>query len=372
MFADPMSGGMFGGIGGGGQSDATGSLASILGEYLRNVMSGQIAAGGALAQNNYDPKASFAQNALNPAALAQATDIAFGIGPGNIRAYHGSPHSFDKFDISKIGTGEGAQAYGHGLYFAENPGVAESYKGLQGRASTDPMANVASKSLAAGHDAERSLRAVFPRATDEQISQAIATAKNPPPGHMYEVDIHADPKAFLDWDKPLSAQPGPVRQALANLSPPPAVSKLFDAEALAGNRGNMPFSTIYGALSHNMGGTRPHSNEAAASLALNQAGIPGIRYLDQGSRNPGFSSITPATLDARIDSLRADIAGGGGNQQKMLDQLAGLERERDSYRNLTHNYAVFDDSLIEILRKYGILGPVAAPAMMPFMGDQQQ
>ena len=33
-----------------------------------------------------------------------------------IRAFHGSPHDFDAFDLSKIGTGEGAQAYGHGLY----------------------------------------------------------------------------------------------------------------------------------------------------------------------------------------------------------------------------------------------------------------
>src|SRR5688572_28410905 len=45
-----------------------------------------------------------------------------------IRAYHGSPHDFDKFSLSKIGTGEGARAYGHGLYFAENPKVAEEYK----------------------------------------------------------------------------------------------------------------------------------------------------------------------------------------------------------------------------------------------------
>ena len=37
--------------------------------------------------------------------------------PGGIRAYHGSPYDFPAFDISKIGTGEGAQAYGHGLYF---------------------------------------------------------------------------------------------------------------------------------------------------------------------------------------------------------------------------------------------------------------
>jgi len=42
--------------------------------------------------------------------------------------FHGTPHKFDQFDLSKIGTGEGAQAYGHGLYFAENPGVAESYR----------------------------------------------------------------------------------------------------------------------------------------------------------------------------------------------------------------------------------------------------
>jgi len=45
-----------------------------------------------------------------------------------IRAYHGSPHNFERFDLSKIGTGEGAQVYGHGLYFAENPAVAEDYK----------------------------------------------------------------------------------------------------------------------------------------------------------------------------------------------------------------------------------------------------
>jgi hypothetical protein len=43
-------------------------------------------------------------------------------------AFHGSPHIFDAFDMSKIGSGEGAQSYGHGLYFAEAPGVAKSYQ----------------------------------------------------------------------------------------------------------------------------------------------------------------------------------------------------------------------------------------------------
>ena len=44
--------------------------------------------------------------------------------PQGIRAYHSSPHDFERFDLSKIGTGEGAQVYGHGLYFAENPAVS--------------------------------------------------------------------------------------------------------------------------------------------------------------------------------------------------------------------------------------------------------
>ena len=47
---------------------------------------------------------------------------------GAIKAYHGTPHEFDRFDMSKIGTGEGAQAYGYGLYFAENPEVSEGYR----------------------------------------------------------------------------------------------------------------------------------------------------------------------------------------------------------------------------------------------------
>ena len=57
-------------------------------------------------------------------AMNAATNAPMGLA---IKAYHGTPHSFDKFDMSKIGTGEGAQAYGHGLYFAESPATAKQY-----------------------------------------------------------------------------------------------------------------------------------------------------------------------------------------------------------------------------------------------------
>ena len=46
----------------------------------------------------------------------------------NQTAYHGSPYNFDKFTLDNIGTGEGAQAHGYGLYFALDKKTAEGYK----------------------------------------------------------------------------------------------------------------------------------------------------------------------------------------------------------------------------------------------------
>ena len=63
-----------------------------------------------------------------------------------IPAYHGTPHTFaaeegaplGKFSTDKIGTGEGAQAYGHGMYFAERKSVAEWYRDkLSGGSESD-------------------------------------------------------------------------------------------------------------------------------------------------------------------------------------------------------------------------------------------
>lgn len=43
-------------------------------------------------------------------------------------AWHGTPHDFDAFDLGAIGTGEGTQAHGWGLYFAQDRKTSEGYK----------------------------------------------------------------------------------------------------------------------------------------------------------------------------------------------------------------------------------------------------
>ena len=45
-----------------------------------------------------------------------------------IKAYHGTPHQVEKFTTDKIGTGEGQQVYGWGLYFAGDRNVANWYR----------------------------------------------------------------------------------------------------------------------------------------------------------------------------------------------------------------------------------------------------
>jgi hypothetical protein len=63
---------------------------------------------------------------------------------GAITAFHGSPYDFDAFDISRMGAGEGTQAYGPGLYFAESEDVARGYRNSLSARAANPMMRVES------------------------------------------------------------------------------------------------------------------------------------------------------------------------------------------------------------------------------------
>jgi hypothetical protein len=188
---------------------------------------------------------------------------------GAIKAYHGSPHKFDKFDISKIGSGEGAQAYGHGLYFAESPKVAEEYqkklsgdqvlfKGSPLPESTDDALNpkafmarwalgnkmsgdalinhwtdLVNESKAAAKEKAPDWQQKISAKQLEQRKQLLREAKKykpedysvMPQGNLYETNLRwpdaareaADPlgpQHFFDYDKPLGEQSPLVLSAL--------------------------------------------------------------------------------------------------------------------------------------------------------------
>ncbi len=236
-----------------------------------------------------------------------------------IKAFHGSPHDFDQFKTDAIGTGEGAQAYGHGLYFAENEGTARAYReALAPMNATDSRVNALLQKH--GNDLPGALDEFMQGVYDTPKAKAKMRASleqayqsRPPGGKMYEVQIHADPDHFLDWDKPFAQQSPKVQRAIEQLWTEKGGS--LEGRTLppfAAHSGGTTGDSIHSAIATTYGkGGDNATAQAAASAALKDKGVPGIKYLDQGSR-----------------------AAGEGSR----------------------NYVVFDDKLVDILKKYGLAG----------------
>jgi len=124
---------------------AQGYTAAVV-QHLKDMVSGRVAAEGALGQNNYDPQQSFAQNALNPQALEQATDVAMGVSGGGLGTrvpdlWHGAAVPWPaepgaplgRFQPKKLMSGEGYHGEGYGGYVSEARPVAEFYRNAYGK-----------------------------------------------------------------------------------------------------------------------------------------------------------------------------------------------------------------------------------------------
>jgi hypothetical protein len=264
-----------------------------------------------------------------------------------IKAYHGSPHDFDRFDMSKIGTGEGAQAYGHGLYFAEKEGIARSYRdALTGprpqdgfaydtilgmaKAGSSPAEKTAAQYLAMYGDeigalqnlkgmSKASSRGMFgPEIADaaKWLEDAIRKVPTHKPGRMYEVELNTTPDRLLDWDKPFKSADDVERFAAKFDATDPALRRRIEDFGYMRQQMGQPMPDGNDIVREIMGGIG-NANSARASSAMREAGIDGIKYLDAGSR-----------------------AAGDGSR----------------------NYVMFDDKLVQILRKYGVATAAALPA----------
>lgn len=244
-----------------------------------------------------------------------------------ITAYHGSPYKFDKFDMSKVGTGEGAQVYGHGLYFAEKPEVAGQYAkdlgrtvpAFNGKPTKDAAEGFAHDILSKydpsiakkvvdsyvdggvfkGGDAEGMRQKIY-AAIDKHSASDVGTAST---GVTYKVDLPDEHIAkMLDWDKPLSEQAPDVRKALDGV-----IAKGLEQSNAAGKAifeaapKDPTGSELHTALSRLFGKTK--FDQVAMTQALREAGIPGIRYLDGGSRGKGQGTYNYVVFDDSIPKI---------------------------------------------------------------------
>jgi len=201
-------------------------------------------------------------------------------------AYHGTPHTIrGKFDINKVGTGEGAQAYGHGMYFAENPAVAKEYqKMLRGPESTaqhylELYKTPESAISAIQYEIKPNLTAEAKKHSLDAI-EVLKSGKELK-GNLYKVDIPDEyiPN-MLQWDKPLNQQPKAVQKALAKIDPDLYSKKGMDYDPQ--ETGQMIYQRL-SQMDMNKNGPFTGASKNVSNM-LNAQGIRGIRYSDAGSR----------------------------------------------------------------------------------------
>jgi hypothetical protein len=275
------------------------------------------------------------------AALRKTAPIA------ELDVYHGTPHRFPateanplgEFDASKIGTGEGAQAFGHGIYLAEKPNVAQDYQFMLSKIDPETVTyqgkpvqkwyDMAQAEQDRAHrlgdrtaiDRANAKLAYWENVMTRRHPEDVKRVANDPDdgwptfanyanslemekfgglkeaGSLYKADLPDEMiDRMLDWDKPLSEQPEFVQKAWADWRNTPQAQKLVkqmgsrglstkDLEKTFGNpTGAAMHKWIYEGFGSSKGGEMPK-----VAQFLKDKGLVGVKYQDAGSRGQGGS-----------------------------------------------------------------------------------
>lgn len=291
-------------------------------------------------------------------------------------AHHGTPHEIEGgFSLDKIGTGEGAQAYGWGLYFTESPEIAKHYRDslswllFDGKQydEKDPKHMAADLLLGdtrekAIDDLKKSIKNYERHGIDVneggltgdslrddeiayqkkqlkvlnevlQVLESNTEAEITSSGNVYTVDIIPDKEQFLDLDKDISKQSDYIKNKVNDI-----VLELADrTEVKFGKNGNPEWDFTF-------------NPDKVGSMT-------GREFYDTLSNLALVKSLP-------IDGLNIGERGGPRDSKKYYDKQASLYLankgihgnkylDGNSRRGNgdTYNYVVFDDKLIKIINK---------------------
>ena len=221
------------------------------------------------------------------------------------RAWHGTPYDFDAFDLSGIGSGEGNQAHGWGLYFAQDREVSEAYKQILGDKGSAVELNgdvwtvnesgdweTTGKTAKYGEAIGYALDALEEHGTKNAAISSLqkdlkegrfrgtyiaeakkavnilqqGEAKGHKGGRLLEAEI-PDTDVLLDEQKSFNEQPEKVKNALSEL-----ISNTDEGQLSRRLLKNATGKRIYEMLSNLYG------DDKKASLKLNEFGVKGITY----------------------------------------------------------------------------------------------
>lgn len=251
------------------------------------------------------------------------------------KVFHGTPYEkpIDQLSLKYIGTGQGAQTFGWGLYFAENEKVADSYRYAGDDMNKTTMSGVdhlsfdeAKKRIEDGQsvyakDAHSDWYRIdyldFLKRTEEFRQGPRYTSELKRRGNLYQYHLNVHDYELLDWDMPLNKHPIFIRKALMSLTkitdelsyrkfpdgggfvvdkdgnavadnPFPAYSQ----EQLDEERQKIP--NLYFFIAKLVG------SQKESSMWLLEKGIKGIMFYDQGSRKKAKGTRNFVIFDESI------------------------------------------------------------------------
>ena len=349
--------------------------------------------------------------AENPVSVVKPTETE----PGII-AFHGSGADFDEFRLEMIGTGEGAQAYGYGLYFTDSEDIAKFYRdtistgtakipydsaedAAQAVPDNVPFLDVDGYRSYLMGDAEEVLDSVLakqyagdnpgqgiidfnleilkkagvlnvkmPDGTTASLlmnqagDQFTLTPVKERTGKMYKVGLSPKPDELLDYDGPI----GPdfakkVLQSMGELRPKEVAPGRFTI-VQESTTGDGPVAMVDDA-----GQMLPRL--VKSFTAGDGSGVITAPSIEEAEKAV-FASVGKMTGK---DALRMVAVRLGGDRQGaealaaagipgLKYRAAGSRSSGVTDEAAERNYVIFDDKAVKILEKYGIAGPVAITA----------
>lgn len=244
----------------------------------------------------------------------------------SIEAMHATPHRFRKFDTSKMGTGEGAQAFGWGLYFSGDKGSNRYYygrfssyrdsfvvdgkemEGLEGYKKLynelrgillmygrDELymnemnhllglmhegytaADIKKDSKSRMKKKRKAYKDAYYTALEEIEERGLKVVRVDMPAANYRVELNVDDSNLLMWDEKVPAE---LHDAVRELKSGQPVKGLVISMPNASEM-TWPGYRIYSELINALGSAK------AASEWLAERGYKGIKYLDGTSRRAG-------------------------------------------------------------------------------------
>jgi len=250
----------------------------------------------------------------------------------NLVLYHGGPFNFETFSTSFIGSGEGAQAFGWGLYFTDNIEIAKFYtKKLYNNNELDNINKKLSQlskemdKYGAGEYGKFTSpegENLFNQYNDLMVQRSTLIKKD---NTLYTVSVTKPDPVWLEWSKKLTE---PQIDAIANQAAKEGL-KLYKFH-----------NTFKGNDWIGIGMGRKNSSGGFDSLAYNSERF--YNFLFRESSDSGITTPKDASLFLKR-------AGFDGIKYSSDSLRIGGANIRGGF-----NYVVFDGSIIRVVNKINL------------------